>query len=181
MRCAVALLLLAASSLGAQTVAPARVSLELVVSAATLRQSFSFDCCGPTRTADGVGVVLRVQRPVGRLLAAGGEAGLSVTRNVRDMRWLMAIGTIAGTGRVAPWAQVGGGLVIQPGECPADGSDPGPGCQVALRPGGGVAAGVRWRLGGFAVGLEAGLVTSISNGVRRFSTERYGVSVRMRM
>ena len=180
MRCAVTLLLLVTSSLDAQASHPSRVSIELAASRAILRQSFAFDCCGPTRTAGGVGLVFRVQRPVGRLFAAGGEAGLSLTKNVRDMRWLMAIATIAGSRRLAPWAQVGAGLVIQPGECPADGSDPGPGCRVALRPGGGVTAGVRWRVGDFAVGLEAGLVTGTSNGQRRFSTERYGFAVRMR-
>jgi len=175
-----AVLVLAVSSLKAQASQPSRIWIELAASRATLRQSFAYDCCGPTRKAGGVGLVFRVQRPVGRLIEAGGEAGVSLTRNVRDMRWLMAIGTIAGSRRLAPWAQVGAGLVIQPGECPADGSDPGPGCRVALRPGGGVTAGVRWRFGNFAVGLEAGLVTGASNGQRRFSTERYGVAVRMR-
>jgi len=175
-----AFLLLALSSLQAQAPQSSRMSIELAASRATLRQSFAFDCCGPTRKNSGVGLVFRVQRPLGRLIAAGGEAGLILANDVRDMRWLMAIVTIAGPGRLAPWAQVGTGLVIQPGECPADGSDPGPGCRVALRPGAGGAAGVRWRFRNFAIGLEAGLVTGTSSGQRRFSTERLGLAVRMR-
>src|SRR5690242_9206693 len=91
-----AVLLVAVSSLQAQASQPSRTLIELGASRATLRQSFAFDCCGPTRTNGGVGLVFRMQRPLGRLIAAGGEAGLNLAKDVRDMRWLMAIGTIAG-------------------------------------------------------------------------------------
>jgi len=70
-------------------------------------------------------------------------------------------------------------LGIQPGECPADAPDTSPDCQLALRPAGALAGGVRCRFGRFAVGVEAAWVSGTSDGFRRFSTERYGLTLRM--
>src|SRR5207302_419829 len=98
-----AVLLVAVSSLSAQA------SLELAVSRATLRQSFAYDCCGPTRRTSGAGLGFRITWPAVRLIAGG----------------------------------------------------------------------VRCRFGRFAVGVEAAWVSGTSDGFRRFSTERYGLTLRM--
>jgi len=90
----------------------------------------------------------------------------------------MATGTIAPSGRLIPWAQVGAGLVSQQGECPADGSDTSSDCETAITLGGIIGAGVRWRLlHNLAIGLETAFVTGTSRGERRFSTVRYGVTL----
>lgn len=167
-----AVLLVAVSSLSAQA------SLELAVSRATLRQSFAYDCCGPTRRTSGAGLGFRITWPAVRLIEAGFEGGASMTSRP-DLRWLMAILAVAADRRVAPWARVGAGLGIQPGECPADAPDTSPDCQLALRPAGALAGGVRCRFGRFAVGVEAAWVSGTSDGFRRFSTEWYGLTLRM--
>src|SRR2546429_7028383 len=59
-----AVLLVAVSSLSAQA------SLELAVSRATLRQSFAYDCCGPTRRTSGAGLGFRITWPAVRLIEA---------------------------------------------------------------------------------------------------------------
>jgi len=92
----------------------------------------------------------------------------------------MALGTIAARTRFAPWALVGAGLVSQPGECPADAPDTSPDCKKALTPGGLVSAGIRWRLlRHLALGVETAFVTGTTTRERRFSTERYGFTVRV--
>ena len=123
-----AVLLVPVSSLRAQA------SLELAVGRATLRQSFAYDCCGaPVWKTFGSAFDVRIMWPAGRVIEAGVEGGMSVTARP-DMRWLMASGAITAAGRVAPWARLGAGWVIQPGECPADAPDTSPDCRLALRP-----------------------------------------------
>src|SRR2546430_1521696 len=168
-----AVLLVAVSSLHAQA------SLELAVSRATLRQSFAYDCCHARAwKTSGSALDVRIMLPIGRGIEAGVEGGMRVTARP-DMRWLMASGAINAAGRVAPWARLGAGWVIQPGECPADAPDTSPDCRLALRPAGALAGGVRCRFGRFAVGVEAAWVSGTSDGFRRFSTERYGLTLRM--
>lgn len=173
--------MLAAAPLNSQGAKPPGVSVELGIASATFKQSFFSDCCGPTREATGNAFSIRIKRQTSRLIAVGAEAGASITPRP-DMRWLMAIGTIAPRGRLAPWAQVGAGLVGQPGECPADAPDTSPDCRTAITLGGAVGAGVRWNLRrNLAIGLETVFVTGTPRGEgRRFSTERYGVTLRLR-
>jgi len=164
---------------GAVSSLSAQASLELAVSRATLRQSFAYDCCGaPVWKTFGSAFDVRIMWPAGRVIEAGVEGGMSVTDRP-DMRWLMASGAITAAGRMAPWARLGAGWVIQPGECPADAPDTSPDCRLALRPAGALAAGVRWRFGRFAAGVEAAWVSGTSDGFRRFSTERYGLTLRL--
>ena len=170
---------LTATSLQAQVPQAPHVSLEFGLATAAYKQSFSSDCCGPTRTAAGVAVSVRLQRPVGELFALGAEAGTSLTER-KDMRWLMGIATIVSRRRIAPWGQVGAGLVSQPGECPADASDTSPSCRTALHVGGLAAAGVRWNvIHSFAIGVEAAFVTGLTTVYRRFSTQRLGLTLRL--
>src|SRR2546421_2671253 len=102
-----AVLLVAVSSLSAQA------SLELAVSRATLRQSFAYDCCGPTRRTSGAGLGFRITWPAVRLIEAGFEGGASMTSRP-GLRWLVAILAVAADRRVAPWARVGAGVGGQP-------------------------------------------------------------------
>src|SRR5437773_9610069 len=88
-----AVLLVAVSSLSAQA------SLELAVSRATLRQSFAYDCCGPTRRTSGAGLGFRITWPAVRLIEAGFEGGASMTSQP-DLRWLMAILAVAADRRI---------------------------------------------------------------------------------
>src|SRR2546430_3957581 len=107
-----AVLLVAVSSLSAQA------SLELAVSRATLRQSFAYDCCGPTRRTSGAGLGFRITWPAVRPIEAGVGGGARITSRP-DPRGLMAILAVAADPRVAPRARVGAGVGIQPGEWPA--------------------------------------------------------------
>src|SRR2546430_12707281 len=122
-----AVLLVAVSSLSAQA------SLELAVSRATLRQSFAYDCCGPTRRTSGAGLGFRITWPAVRLIEAGFERGASMTSRP-DPRWVMAILAVAAERRVAPWARAGAGFGGQPGECPAGAPDKSPPCPPAPAP-----------------------------------------------
>jgi len=172
-------LMLAAAALKAQAPKLPGVSIELGIASATFKQSFSSDCCGPTREATGSAFSVRIKRRTTRFIAVGVEVGASATPRP-DMRWLMAIGTIAPSRRFAPWAQVGAGLVGQPGECPADAPDTSPDCKTAITLGGVVGVGVRWSLlSNLAIGLETAFVTGTSRGERRFSTQRYGLTLRL--
>jgi hypothetical protein len=172
-------LILAAGPLSSQEPKRSAVAVELGIASANFQQSFSSSCCGPTREATGTAFSIRIKRQASRLIALGAEAGTSLTPRP-DMRWLMAIGSIAPSGRLTPWAQVGAGLVGQPGKCPADAPDTSPDCTTAITLGGVVGAGVRWGLlRNLAIGLETTFVTGTSRGERRFSTERYGITLRL--
>src|SRR5438552_17436234 len=112
-----AVLLVAVSSLSAQA------SLELAVSRATLRQSFAYDCCGPTRRTSGAGLGFRITWPAVRLIEAGFAGGGRMTSRP-DPRWLMASLAVAAGRRVGPWARGGAGLGVERGE--VAGGRPGP-------------------------------------------------------
>jgi hypothetical protein len=168
----------APAPLNSQVPKTSRVSVELGIGAATFNESFASDCCGPTREASGSAFSIRIKRHTSRLIEVGAEAGASVTPRP-DMRWLMMTGAIAPIKRLAPWAQMGAGVVSQPGECPADAPDTSPDCTTALTLGAIVGAGIRWSLlSNLAIGLEAAFVTGTTRGERRFSTGRYGVTLR---
>jgi hypothetical protein len=176
------ILILAAGPLNSQEPKRSAVSVELGITSAHFQRFYSSDCCG-TWEATGGALSIRIKRQTSRLLAVGVEAGRSLTPRP-DMGWLMVIGTIAPKSmRLTPWAQAGAGLVSQQGECPADGPDTSPDCATAITLGGLIGAGVRWRLlHNLAVGLETAFVTGTPRGdpKRRFSTERYGVTLTLR-
>src|SRR2546429_9441228 len=90
-----AVLLVAVSSLSAQA------SLELAVSRATLRQSFAYDCCGPTRRTSGAGLGFRITWPAVRLIEAGFERGAGMTPRPAP-RGLMAVPAVSAGLPVAP-------------------------------------------------------------------------------
>lgn len=169
----------AVPSVAAQTGAALPVGFEAVLGAAQLAESFSDDCCGPTRNATGSSVSVRVRAPAARLLRWGLDAGATFADH-RTMKWGLAVLSVASQGRVAPWGQIGGGLVTQPGECPADGPNYGPGCQTDFRLGATAAGGALWTVSRhFAIGVEAALVRSATLNSRRFTTQRIGLTLRM--
>src|SRR5256886_17172552 len=127
-----AVLLVAVSSLSAQA------SLELAVSRATLRQSFAYDCCGPTRRTSGAGLGFRITWPAVRLIEAGFEGGASMTSRP-DLRWVMAVLAGAAGPRVAPGGRGGGGIGVPPGGRPPGAAGTTPRCPPAPRPGRGPA------------------------------------------
>jgi opacity protein-like surface antigen len=171
------ILVLAAGPLDSQEPKRSAVSVELGIASANFHESFSSDCCGPTQKATGGALSIRIKRPTRRLIAVGAEAGTSVTSRP-DMSWLMATGTIARSGRLTPWAQVGAGLVAQQGRCPQDSSDTSSDCATDITLGGVIGAGVRWRLRhNLAIGLETAFVTGTPRSESRFSTVRYGVTL----
>src|SRR5207247_9543095 len=90
-----AVLLVAVSSLSAQA------SLELAVSGATLRQSFAYDCCGPTRRTSGAGLGFRITWPAVRPIEAAFAGGASMTSR-HDLRGVVASPAVAADPRAAP-------------------------------------------------------------------------------
>src|SRR5436309_12774837 len=106
-----AVLLVAVSSLSAQA------SLELAVSRATLRQSFAYDCCGPTRRTSGAGLGFRITWPAVRLIDSGFEGGSSMTSRP-DRRWRMANPAVPADLPRCPRPRVGSGFRMQPGDWP---------------------------------------------------------------
>src|SRR2546430_13871708 len=106
-----AVLLVAVSSLSAQA------SLELAVSRATLRQSFAYDCCGPTRRTSGAGLGFRITWPAVRLIEAGFGGGARMTSPPR-LRGVMGSLPVAAGRRVGPWAPGGAGVGGHPGRGP---------------------------------------------------------------
>lgn len=172
-------LTVAAPQLLAQARKPLPVTFEGVVGIAEFTESFADDCCGPARDATGVSLNLRVKERSGRLFEAGLEGGATFAGH-REMKWLMAVLSIAAPRRAAPWVQIGGGLVAQPGECPADGPNTGPGCETDLKLGATVAGGIRWTVSDrLAVGVEAGYVRGKAQHSTRFTTKRLGVTFRI--
>src|SRR2546430_11974703 len=103
-----AVLLVAVSSLSAQA------SLELAVSRATLRQSFAYDCCGPTRRTSGAGLGFRITWPAVRLIEAGFEGGARMTSRP-GLRGLMAVLPAPAGSPRAPLACRGGGVGVPAG------------------------------------------------------------------
>jgi len=169
----------AAPELLAQTRKPLPVAFEGVAGLAQFIESFSDDCCGPARDAAGLSLGLRIRERSGRLFELGLEGG-STFAGHREMKWALAVLSIAAPRRVAPWAHIGGGLVAQPGECPADGPDFGPGCETDLKLGATAAGGVRWTIGDrLAVGIEAAFVRGKAKESRRFTTRRLGLTIRI--
>lgn len=173
------LLVALASPVTAQDQRPSRVVFEGAIGVARFVESFSSDCCGPARDATGSSVSLRLKGRRGRLTELGVEGGATFAGQ-RDMKWLMAIGSVATATRISTWAQVGAGFIAQPGECPADAPDTSPECKVQPWFGGLVTAGVRWPLvDRLAVGLEAALVRGANHNERSFTTQRIGVTLRL--
>src|SRR5947207_9802904 len=78
-------LMLAAAALKAQAPKLPGVSIELGIASATFKQSFSSDCCGPTREATGSAFSVRIKRRTTRFIAVGVEVGASATPRP-DMR-----------------------------------------------------------------------------------------------
>lgn len=168
-----------APSVTAQTRAPSPIAFEAVIGVARFVQSFSDDCCGPTRAATGPSLGVRITAPASRLLRWGLEAGAAFADH-RNMKWGVAVLSIGGHGRIAPWGHLGGGLLIQPGECPQDGPDYGPGCRTDFRLGATAAGGAVWSVGThLAIGAEAGAVRSMTRNSRRFTTQRVGLTLRL--
>ena len=175
----VVVLTAAVPELLAQTRKPLPVAFEGVVGLAQFTESFSDDCCGPARDATGFSFSLRIRERSGRLFELGLEAGATFAGH-REMKWGLAVLSIAAPKRVAPWVHIGGGLVGQPGECPADGPTFGPGCETDLKLGATAAGGVRWTIGErLAVGIEVAYVRAKSEDSRRFTTRRLGLTIRV--
>jgi hypothetical protein len=175
----VALLVVTGSECVAQGPDESRWALELSGGAATFRQVFSTECCGPTRrTAGSVYTVRAVQRR-GSLLELRAELGGTLFAGGRRMHWLMPALALSRRSRVTPWLQLGAGVVLQPGQCPADSSDTDPGCDVDLNLGGQLAAGLRLRLAPtWSLGGEVGYVRGAKVDYRYFTAERVLIALR---
>lgn len=168
-----------AGPLLAQTRKPLRVAFEGAVGVAELSESFSDNCCGPTRDATGLSLSVRMRERSGRLFELGLDGGATFAGH-REMKWVMGVLSIAVPRRVSPWAQIGGGLVAQPGACPVDGPNTGPGCETDLKLGATAAGGIRWTVSGrLAVGVEAAYVRGKAHNSTRFTTKRLGVTLRL--
>jgi hypothetical protein len=165
------------------------MSVEGAFGGGEVRRSYTSDCCGPGKQASGNSASVRIKRRIGRWIEIGAEGGQALT-DVQDMQWLMLVAAISPATRLAPWVQLGGGMVTQPGECHQINADPAPGpeepssfsptCATAIKLGGAVAAGIRWRIGGrLAIGLEAAWVRGKTHIDQQFTTERLGLTVRL--
>ncbi|HUQ21210.1 MAG TPA: hypothetical protein VM099_16440 [Gemmatimonadaceae bacterium] len=154
-------------------------AVEGVVGPGDLRELFSDDCCGPTRHSWGTSLGLRARRDIGNRLALGVDGGLTFASH-RTMKWLMGVGSIAVANRLMPWAQLGAGLVTQPGECPADGLNYGPGCDTDFTLGAQAAAGLLWHLTEHVgLGGEGAIVRGLDKRATHFTTRRLAATVRL--
>jgi hypothetical protein len=122
---------------------------------------------------------LRLKHQISPLAELGVDGGATFAGH-RDMKWLMATVSISSSKRVAPWGQLGAGLIAQPGECPADGSDTSPACKTDFNLGASLVGGVRWAIANhFAIGPEISLVTGLARRERRFTTTKVGLVLRL--
>jgi hypothetical protein len=175
---AVLLLLLSSKGL-AQTTVGSRWSVDVSGGAARVAEAFTVDCCGPMRKSMGSTFSLRAAHRVRAGVDLGAEAGATYAL-ARDMKWLMPVVGFSRSGRrVTPWLQLGAGFVAQPGECPADGLDTDPACEVDLNLGAQLALGVRARLAkAWSLGGEVAHLRSAEARQRNFSSQRVAVTLR---
>ncbi len=163
--------------LGSSPLVLAAQSFEATGGIARFAESFTTDCCGPTRAASGSSFSVRVQR--GSRTAAFALEGGATFAGGRGMKWLMPVFALTLPKRPSPWFAVGAGLMAQPGECPADASDTSPDCTTHFVPGWLVGAGIRPSLSDHvAISLETSLVRGLV-GARRFTTQRMGLGIRV--
>ena len=175
---AVAFLIVSGSEGGAQATDRSRWALEISGGAATFRESYPTDCCGPTQRAGGSSLIVRGVRRASRHIELGGELGATAADGWR-MRWLMPMLAVSRRGPVTPWLQLGAGAVSQTGECPADGSRPDPACSVDLALGGQQAIGLRYELAPmWSVGGEAGYIRGAAVRNRYVTSQRLAISLR---
>src|SRR5438093_4167685 len=106
-----------AHSLVAQEFHSTRTSIEASFGVADLKESYTSDCCGPSRTLDGVSFSLRFAHPLKGPAEAGGQFGATLADG-SSMEWLMATGALAGPWRLSPWLELGAGAIGHPGDCP---------------------------------------------------------------
>src|SRR5438093_5763122 len=145
--------------LAAQEFHSTHSTIEAAVGAADIRESYTSDCCGPSRTLRGASASLRLARPLRDFAEIGVEGGL-VLAGGTSMEWFMATGAVGGRKRLAPWLQVGAGALGHPGDCtlltPATASAGSAlGCGTNFGLGASAATGLRWRASGrVVIGLE---------------------------
>jgi len=174
----VALLLSLSPPLYAQRESSHPWSAEIAFGPAQTLEGFASDCCGSTRTTSGTSLSVRLMRRIHRSAEVGLDGGATLVPG-RDMRWLMAVGSLTASSRIAPWIRLGAGLVGHRGECPADGSSTLSICDLDLVLGGQLAAGARWSMASrVAVGLEAELVRGTTVRERHFTTRRITATLR---
>ncbi len=142
---------------------------------------FTSDCCGPTRSRGGISAGGRFRWRQDALVSPGLDFGVTFARG-RDMKWAMALATIVSGANIAPWAHVGAGVVLQPGECPADSSDTDPACSLNFNLGGQAAVGILWRFAArWGIGSEVAVITGAPIYRDRWiTTQRVGILLRYR-
>lgn len=96
----IAILLVLTGSEGlAQAPAGSRWSVEVTGGAASFRESFPSDCCGPTRKAAGTAFALRAAHHENHLVELGAEVGATFAGG-REMKWLMPVVGLSRRGRL---------------------------------------------------------------------------------
>ncbi|MDX2184618.1 MAG: hypothetical protein SFW08_11615 [Gemmatimonadaceae bacterium] len=164
---------------GAQPTDESRWAIDVTGGPTAFRESYSTDCCGPGIRAGGRSFTLRAVGRITRRLAIGAELGETIADGWR-LQWRMPVITFSRPDQFTPWLQVGAGAVSQVGECPQDGSRPGPGCRVDRTFGGQVAAGLRVRLASFvSLGGEIGYVRGMIVRERYASSQRLAITLRL--
>ena len=174
----VVLLVVSGSECVAQATNGSGWAIEISGAAATFRELYPTDCCGPTQRAHGSALTARAMRQGSRLLELGAELGATAAGGWR-MNWLMPVLAVSRRGRVTPWVQLGAGAVSQTGECPQGGSRPDPACVFDLALGGQLATGLRVRLApAWSFGGEIGYIRGAEVRQRYVTSQRVAIALR---